>query len=121
MVINSQCANMTGHDLLSFLRENEFTGHRLRLLLFWSRHPQAKFNLDCIAHVLDVTNYHLRELLRELISKGMVEERYCTGGIAHYSLNTGHALSDYLRELATLDWSAIRNLEGEVQREALLV
>jgi hypothetical protein len=121
MVTNSQCANMTDHDLISFLRENDFTGHRLRLLLFWSRHPQAKFNLDCIAHVLDVTHYHLREMLRELISKGMVEERYCTSGIAHYSLNSGHALSDYLQELATLDWSAIRNLEGEVQREALLV
>jgi predicted ArsR family transcriptional regulator len=121
MAIYSQCANMTDHDLISFLRENDFTGHRLRLLLFWSRHPQAKFNLDCIAHVLDVTHHHLRELLRELIAKGMVEERYCSSGIAHYSLNSEHALSDYLQELAGLDWSAIRNLEGEVQREALLV
>jgi hypothetical protein len=112
---------MTDHDLISFLRENDFTGHRLRLLLFWSRHPQAKFNLDGIAHVLDVTHYHLRELLRELIDKGMVEEMYCASGIAHYSLNPRHALGDYLRELAMLDWSAIRNLEGEVQREALLV
>ena len=121
MVINSQCVHMTDHDLISFLRENDFTGHRLRLLLFWSRHPQARFNLDCIAHVLDVTHYHLRELLRELIDKGMVEERYCTSGIAHYSLNPQHALGDYLQALASLDWSAIRNLEGEVQREALLV
>ena len=121
MVIDSQCVHMTDHDLISFLRENDFTGHRLRLLLFWSRHPQARFNLDCIAHVLDVTHFHLRELLRELIDKGMVEERYCTSGIAHYSLNPQHALSDYLQALAGLDWSAIRNLEGEVQREALLV
>ncbi len=121
MVTISQCENMTDHDLVSFLRENDFTGHRLRLLLFWGRHPQAKFNLDCIAHVLDITHHHLREMLRELIDKGMVEEQYCSSGIAHYSLNPEHALNDYVQELAALDWSAIRNLEGEVEREALLV
>lgn len=119
--MNGHSTSMTDHDLISFLRENDFTGHRLRLLLFWGRHPQAKFNLDCIAHVLDITHHHLREMLRELIEKGMVEEKYCTSGIAHYSLNPEHALSDYVQELATLDWSAIRNLEGEVEREALLV
>jgi len=119
--MNGHSTSMTDHDLISFLRENDFTGHRLRLLLFWGRHPQAKFNLDCIAHVFDITHHHLREMLRELIEKGMVEEKYCTSGIAHYSLNPEHALSDYVQELATLDWSAIRNLEGEVEREALLV
>ncbi len=119
--MSSQCASMTDHDLISFLRENDFTGHRLRLLLFWGRHPQAKFNLDCIAHVLDITHHHLREMLGELIEKGMVEERYCSSGIAHYSLNPEHELSDYVQELANMDWSAIRNLEGEVERTALLV
>ncbi len=121
MVMNCQCEKMSSHNLISFLKENEFTGHRLRLLLFWGRHPQAKFNLDCIAHFLDITRHHLRELLRELIDKGMVEERYCISGIAHYSLNPQHTLSEYIQELARLDWSAIRNLEGEVEREALLV
>jgi hypothetical protein len=60
-------------------------------------------------------------MLRELIEKGMVEEKYCSSGIAHYSLNPEHELSDYVQELATLDWSAIRNLEGEVEKSALLV
>ncbi len=119
--MNSQCASMTDQDLISFLKENDFTGHRLRLLLFWGRHPQAKFNLDCIAHVLDITHHHLHEMLRELIEKGMVEEKYCSSGIAHYSLNPEHELSDYVQELAMMDWSAIRNLEGEVERSALLV
>jgi predicted transcriptional regulator len=107
--------------LFSFLKENDITGHRLRLLLFWGRHPQAKFNLDGIAHVLDITCFHMRELLRELINKGMVEERYCASGIAHYSLNSGHALSESIQELANLDWKALMNLEGKVEREALMV
>ena len=120
MAISCQCESIANHELFSFLKENDVTGHRLRLLLFWGRHPQAKFNLDCIAHVLDITHFHVRELLRELISKGMVEEKYCASGMAHYSLNSGHALSEYIQELASLDWSAIRNLEGEVEREALM-
>ena len=62
MVIDNIVAAKWSHqDLISFLKENEFTGLRLRLLLFWGRHPQAKFNLDCIAHVLDLTRHHLRE------------------------------------------------------------
>jgi hypothetical protein len=120
MAISCQCESITGHELFSFLKENDITGHRLRLLLFWGRHPQAKFNLHGIAHVLDITCFHMRELLRELIVKGIIEETYCSSGIAHYSLNSGHALSEYIQELASLDWKALMNLEGEVEREALM-
>jgi predicted transcriptional regulator len=120
MAITCQCENITNHELFSFLKENVITGHRLRLLLFWGRHPQAKFNLDGIAHFLDITCFHMRELLREMISKGIIEETYCASGIAHYSLNSGHALSEYIQELANLDWKAIMDLDGEVEREALM-
>jgi hypothetical protein len=51
----------------------------------------------------------------------MVEENYCAGGIAHYSLNSRHALSESIQELANLDWKALMNLEGKVEREALMV
>jgi hypothetical protein len=120
MVTSCQCESIANHELFSFLKENDITGHRLRLLLFWGKHPQAKFNLDCIAHTLDITCFHMRELLREMISKGIVEERLCESGIAHYSLNSGHALIEYIQELADLDWKAIMNLEGAVEREALM-
>ncbi|MGD0856408.1 MAG: hypothetical protein ABSA18_11455 [Dehalococcoidia bacterium] len=119
MVISYSNGEMVHQDLISFLKENEFTGLRLRLLLFWGRHPQAKFNLDCMAHVLDITCHHLRELMQELIDKGIVNEQYCTSGIAHYSLNYEHALSMQIQQLAELDWSAIKNLELEVEREAV--
>jgi len=120
MAITCQCESIANHELFSFLKENDITGHRLRLLLFWGRHPQARFNLNGIANVLDITCFHMKELLRELKNKGIVEERHCAGGIAHYSLNSGHALSEYIHELANLDWKAIMDLEGEVEREALM-
>jgi hypothetical protein len=50
----------------------------------------------------------------------MVNEQYCTSGIAHYSLNYDHALSAHIQHLAELDWSAIKNLELEVEQEAVL-
>ena len=119
MMINEYFEDVTHQDLISFLKENEFTGLRLRLLLFWGRHPQAKFNLDCIAHILDITSHHLHELMKELIVKGMVKEQYCTSGIAHYSLNYEHNFSSHIKHLAELDWSALKSLAMEVEQEAV--
>jgi hypothetical protein len=119
MVISCNCDSFLHEDLMSFLKENEFTGLKLRLLLFWGRHPQARFNIDCIAHVLDITRHHLREVMRDLIDQGMINEQYCTNGIAHYSLNHEHSLSQHIQLLAELDWSAIKSLEGEIEREAV--
>ena len=106
-------------DLLSFLKENDFTGLKLKLLLFWGRHPQAKFNLDCIAHVLETSRHQLHATLVELIDKDMIREQYCSSGIAHYSLNQEHVIHHYASELSKLDWSVIKNLEGELEGEAV--
>jgi hypothetical protein len=113
--------NNTMHkDLISFLRENELKGMRLRIFLFWARHPHAKFNLEGIAHMLDLTRHNLREILRDLIDEGIVNEQYLANGIAHYSLNREHALGQYIPHLLELDWSTIKSLEGEVERELVL-
>jgi hypothetical protein len=120
MIISDGCERIMQQDLISFLRENEFSGLKLRLLLFWVRHPEAKFNLDCIAHVLDVTCHSLRETLREFVNEGMVNEQYCESGITHYSLNHEHSVNTHVRKLAEMDWSAIKCLEGEIEREAAL-
>jgi hypothetical protein len=108
-------------ELTSFLRENELTGLRLRLLLFWSKHPETKFNLGCIAHFLDITSVHLRDMLEELVTKGLVNEQYCSGGMAHYSLNQDHAFSTYVKQLSVMDWSTLNSLEMEINREVVLI
>jgi hypothetical protein len=119
MMISDSCENILHEDLVSFLRENELTGIKLRLLLFWGRHPWTKFNIDCIANVLDVTRHNLREILHKLIEEGVIKEQYCASGIAHYSLNHEHSLSQHIQDLAQLDWSCIKSLEGEIEREAV--
>jgi hypothetical protein len=121
MVIDEYCGRTINEDIISFLKENEFTGLKLRLLLFWSRHPETRFNLDGIAHVMEITRHHLKELLKELIDKGMINEQYCASGIAHYSLNHEHEYSGHIKKLAAMDWSEINSIEGELEREALRV
>ncbi|MCX6005513.1 MAG: hypothetical protein NT082_07580 [Chloroflexi bacterium] len=119
MIMYRNNSDLASEDIFSFLKENEFTGAKLRLLFFWCRHPQAKFDLDCIARFLDTTHHHLHEMLRDLIEKGMVKEQYCSSGMANYSINPEHIVSDYISELAKLDWSALRSIEGELEKEAL--
>ena len=117
MLMENDRLSMWDDSLISFLRDNEFTGLKLKMLLFLAHHPQTKFNIDCIAHVLDITCHHLRKLLYELIDKGMINEEYCQNGIAHYSVNRAHEIGNCIDTLAHLDWSAINNLEVELEKE----
>lgn len=121
MVINEGYSNIINAELFSFLKENEFTGLRLKLILFWSRHPQATFNLDSISNILDITHNNLHEPLKDLIEKGMINKHYCNSGIAHYSLNHDHKCSGHIEKLAGMDWSTINLLEGELERATLSV
>ncbi|MDD5313322.1 MAG: hypothetical protein PHO26_09840 [Dehalococcoidia bacterium] len=119
MIMSNNGSDIAFEDIFSFLKENGFTGTKLRLLFFWCRHPQAKFDLDCIARFMDTTHHHLNEMLRDLIEKGMIKEQYCSSGMAHYSINPEHAVSDYISELAKLDWGVLRSIQGELEKEAI--
>ena len=121
MVISGYCGKIIDEETFSFLKEHDFTGQRLRLLLFWGRHPYASFNLDGIAHVMEITRHHLMEIIKDLIDKGIINEQYCTSGIAHYSLNHEHEYSGHIKRLAAMDWSEINSIEGELERESLSV
>ncbi|MGD0354580.1 MAG: hypothetical protein ABSB31_03940 [Dehalococcoidia bacterium] len=121
MVINYCCENMVEPDLFSFIKENDFTGLKLRLLFFWGKHPHTKFDMDCIANFLDITRYHLRDIIKDLISKGVIDEQYCSNGTAHYSLNHENEKTKYIDELARLDWSVLNSMLGAIEREALPV
>ncbi len=119
MVTNYCCENMVEPDLFSFLKENDFTGLKLRLLFFWGKHPHTTFDHDCIAHLLDITRYHLRDVIKDLVDKGVVNQGYCANGAAHYSLNHANDKTRYVGELASLDWSILNNMLGAMEREAL--
>lgn len=121
MVVNEYCRGTIYDEIFSFIKKHEFVGLKLQLLIFWGKHPEASFNLDGIAHVMEITRNHLMELLKELIDKGIINEQYCSSGIAHYSLNHDHEYSGHIKRLAQMDWSEINSIEGELEREALNV
>jgi hypothetical protein len=121
MVINYRFENMVEPDLFSFIKENDFTGLKLRLLFFWGKHPHTTFDLDCIANFLDITRYHLRDIIKDLVNRGVIDEQYCSNGMAHYSLNHENETTKYIGELACLDCSILNNMLGAIEREALPV
>ncbi len=119
MVISEYREKFFNQDMFDYLRENDLTGLKLRLLLFWGRHPQTKFNFDGIAHLITATRCHLKEMLKEFIDKGIVNEEYCDTGVAHYYLNQNHHLIQHIKELAELDWSTINYLEEALGHRSL--
>jgi len=121
IVVNEYCGKTIDEEMFSFLKKHEFAGLKLQLLIFWGKHPQTSFNLDGIAHVMEITRNHLMQLLKELIDKGVINEQYCPSGIAHYSLNHDHEYSGLIKRLAQMDWSEINSIEGKLEREALNV
>lgn len=98
-------------DVFSFLRENNFIDLKLKLLFFLARHPQAKFNLDCIAHVLSTTRLNMQAIITEFMQAGLINESLDSNGYANYSLNQEYPLCNYVIKLASLDWKSIKNME----------
>ena len=100
---------------------NNYIDLKLKLLLFWGRHPQAKFNLDCIASALDTTKTSLRDTIRVLVEEGTLKEQLNGTGITNYSLNNNQQAQEYIKELARLDWNEIKILKNQLQEEAIPV
>ena len=119
MVIDYCCEKPLEQDLFSFIKENDFSGFKLRLLFFWGKHPHTKFDVDGIAHLLDITRSHLRGIIKDLVDKGLVDEQYSFNGTAHYSLNHGNGMTRYIGELANMDCGALNNMLVAMEREAL--
>ena len=118
MLLNEYCEKAIDEEILTFFKRHEFAGLKLKLLVFVGSHPETSFNLDDIAHAMEITRHNSMGLLKELISKGIINERYyhCPGGIAHYSLNPDHECSSYIKELSQMGLSEINITKGELER-----
>jgi hypothetical protein len=98
--------------------ENNYSGLELRLRHFWSQHPRAKFSLDSIAGAADIAKTNLRNRIRLLIEKGILEEQHNGNSAIVYSLNNDNEQTqEYIKQLDNLYQSGIdiwgRQLAGE--------
>lgn len=111
MMIDSQ----KGSELLRLLEKEEDISAKLQVLLFYRRHPRAKFTLECIARALDVPRLYLRETVKALVEKGIIEKQHTGNGITWYFLSQEQQKRQCVEELAHLDWGELRYCTGKVR------
>ena len=120
MVIDCIQYRIANSKLFHFLKENSRSNLELQLIRFWARHPRAKLSLYTIACALDTAKINLREAIRTLIAKGILQEQQDGNGLITYSLSSDPQVQEYIEELAGLDWNGIRILERQLEKEAVL-
>jgi predicted DNA-binding transcriptional regulator len=120
MVIDCVQYRVANTELFHFLKENSRTNLELQLIRFWARHPRTKLSLYTIASALDTAKINLREAIRSLIDKGILQEQQEGNGLITYSLTNDPKTQVYIEELARLDWTEIRILERQLEGEPVL-
>jgi predicted DNA-binding transcriptional regulator len=106
--------------LLHFLKENSHSNIELQLIRFWSRHPRAKLSLCAIACALDMAKINLRDAIKALVAKGILQEQTNGNGLITYSLSDRAEVQECVEELTKLDWREIKILEHQLDGEAVL-
>lgn len=106
--------------LLHFLKRNHHSNIELQLIRFWSRHPRAKLSLCAIACALDMTKINLRDAIKALVAKGILQEQTNGNGLITYSLSSSPEVQECIEELTKLDWREVRILERQLQGEVLV-
>jgi len=121
MVIDCIQYRIANSRLFHFLKENSSTNLELQLIRFWARHPRTKLSLYTIANAMDTAKINLREAIRSLLEKGILQEQQDNNGLITYSLVDDPQTQEFIEELARLDWNEIRILEKQLECEAVLV
>ena len=120
MVIDCIQYRIANSNALCFLKDNNFTVHELRLLLFWARHPFAKLSLYTIANAMDTARINLRESISSLVRKSILIERQEKNDLTTYSLSIDWKTQECIEELAMMDWDQIQILEKQLRGEAVI-
>jgi len=120
MVIDCIQYRVANSGLFHFLKENSSTNLEVQLIRFWARHPRAKLSLYTIASALDTAKINLREAIKYLIDKGILQEQQDGNGLITYSLVSDPQTREYIDELARLDWHEIKILEKQLEGEVVL-
>ena len=120
MVIDCGINRIVNYELLSFLKDMGCSGIQFQLLRFWGRHPRAKLSLYTIASALDTARINLRHAITALVEKDILIAQHDGNGLTTYALTSDQRTQEYIDELAKLDWGETKNLEKQLEEEAVL-
>jgi len=95
--------------LCNFIKDFSEDLYSLELLLFFSRHPNARFNRTAVIHALTTRQFDAGIALKQLMDKKMVVT-YCENGITLYALTKEepvHSLASQLINIDQRQWQII--------------
>jgi len=90
-------------DTANSYAENNHSTIELRMRHFWKQHPRAKFSLESIAGSIDSTKTNLRNRIKLLIDKGILQEQHDGLSTIVYCLNSDNEQTQkYIKQLDNL-------------------
>lgn len=108
-------------DTANTYAETNYSTLELRLRHFWKQHPRARFSLDSIAGSIDSTRTTIRNRIKLLIEKGILQQQHDGRNIIVYSLNNdSEQTQDYIKQLDNLCANGIGVPGQYLAEEALL-
>ena len=108
-------------DTANSYAENSYSTLELRMRHFWKQHPRAKFSLDSIAGSIDSTKTNLRNRIKLLIDKGILQEQHDGRSTIVYCLNSDNEQTHtYIKQLDELCTNGMGILGQHLMGEAVL-
>jgi hypothetical protein len=92
-------------ELRRFLQRHGDNRTKRELLLFWGKHPNARFTKFALCYAVDCSGLQAEQSLKAHMEAGLVEEHTNERGLTFYSLTTDEAKRQQVIELADFDWS----------------
>jgi len=94
--------------LIRFLEEHGNTFSKLEVLLFLSRHPQAKFSFDAIAGSRGARRLELADGVKSLVREGIVHAEVSDRDMVWFSLTANQSKRKCVEELTELDSGSVK-------------
>lgn len=94
--------------LIRFLEEHGNTFSKLEVLLFLSRHPQAKFSFDAIAGSRGARRLELADGVKSLVQEGIVRVEVGDKNAVWFSLTSNQSKRKCVEELTELDSGSVK-------------
>jgi hypothetical protein len=96
-------------DLCNFIKEFADDLYSLELLLFFSRHPNARFNRTAVLHAVITKQFDTGITLKKLIDKKLVVT-YSENGITLYALTKEEPSHTTAAQLISIDQRQWQNI-----------
>lgn len=120
MVIDCMQYRIVNTKIFELLKNQDISGMEFRLLIFWTRHPNAKLSLYSIASALDTAKYNLREAISSLVSKNILIEQHNSCDLITYSLSSNWNAQELISELSNMDWNQLKIMERQLEEASIL-